>query len=224
LNRNIFGPANNPPTLRVSNKTVEEEEDISVSLSGRDKDSDAKLTFEIVKADDFKDAKIVPGGDTRAKFVASAMPIGEYTAIVKVTDNGFPQKSEEKEFKVTVEKKPDPPEDKEPPKDPPKPPVLESPSTQINRITKDSDGKNRVKIKNRMKGETYIVAQGESFELDDKTWVIKSIEKLKVTIEVDGEILEFRIGNFLDKPRNSRPVEGKESVDDSVTDLTETAG
>ena len=48
-----------------------------------------------------------------------------------------------------------------------------------------------------MRDEDYILAEGDEFELDNKTWKINKIKKFSVMIEVDGQVLEFR--KFLDQ-------------------------
>ena len=220
IGRNIFGPANNAPTLRISNKTVEVDEDISITLSGKDKDKNDELTYEIVDAGGIVDAKIKSDSKTRAKFVAGPMPVGEYVGIIKVSDNGFPQKSFETEFKLTVEEKPDPPAEVKTPDPPPPPKVLEGPSTQITRIS-SRDGVYQVKIRNRMRGEVYVLNEGDEIELDDKTWVIHKIHsQFKVTIEVDGKLVPFDLGDFLELTNDSASDQDDESAgqDDPVED------
>ena len=183
-------------------------------------DKNDELTYEIVDAGGIVDAKIKSDSKTRAKFVAGPMPVGEYVGIIKVSDNGFPQKSFETEFKLTVEEKPDPPAEVKTPDPPPPPKVLEGPSTQITRIS-SRDGVYQVKIRNRMRGEVYVLNEGDEIELDDKTWVIHKIHsQFKVTIEVDGKLVPFGLGDFLELTNDSASDQDDESAgqDDPVED------
>jgi hypothetical protein len=44
---------------------------------------------------------------------------------------------------------------------------------------------------------------GESFELDEKTWTLKSVESRRVSLEVDGKLQTYRLGARLDAPESS---------------------
>ena len=223
LSRNIFGPANSPPSLSVSRKSYETGEDISFTLSGRDPDDKDKLSYELVDAGGIEGIEIIQKGDTRATFKCPPLEVGEYKVKIAVRDSGFPSKSAEDEFKLVI-KEPKIVKTKEKEVEPPKPVFVNATKTKIKRINlrkehKDAPGVYSVKLDVMTKGEKFELTEGESFELDDKTWLVKKIDTHTLTLEVDGKQLEFRKGDLLSEPRNEIELEAVEPAEVStVTD------
>ena len=205
LSRNIFGPANTAPTLKIGRKTFREDDEISFLLSGRDSDKSDTLSYELLDAGGIEGAKIEVSSKGKATFESSKLDIGEYEIKVAVSDNGLPSKTTEAIGKIVVNEKRKPRED--PPEEPPRKNIGE---TAITRVAKNKDAVETVKIKVRTTGEVFVLGIGEDFELDGKTWTVRELDTVKatVTLATDGKLLEFRPGNFLNKPR-------KESVDTS---------
>lgn len=203
LTRNVFGPANNPPTMSLSRKSFYPDDDISIPLSGRDNDEADELTYEIVDAGELKDATIEQKeGSNRAKLVCPPQELGEYEIKVRVSDNGFPPKSYETNCKITIKERP--PKREEKVKEEP-PPFLHVGQTQIKRIS-SRDGIFEVKIAVRTTGEVFELKQGETFELDGSTWKVVDIGVHSMTVEVDDKRLKFDQGAFLDKPSSEEPI------------------
>lgn len=224
LTRNIFGPANNPPSLSVSRKSYETGEDISFTLSGRDPDKTDTLTYELVDAGGVEGIEIEQKGDARATFKCPAQEeVGEYEVTVAVKDSGYPSKSVEEKFKIVIK---EPKVVKDEPKEvkPPKPVFVNATKTKIKRIDLRRERVGgpavfRVKLDAMTLGKKFQLAEGESFELDDKTWLVKKIEIHKLTLEVDGKQLEFRQGDMLSEARNEIELETVEPAEIStVTD------
>ena len=138
LKRNIFGLANNPPTLSLRNKSFEVGEDFSFTVTGgRDPDKD-DLTYELVDNGGFEGLELDTSGRS-PKLVGIAKDLGEYTVLMKVTDSGYPQKSAEDDFKITVEE-PKVVEKEEKKEDPPPPPFVNATKTKIKRISSRRSG------------------------------------------------------------------------------------
>lgn len=196
LSRNIFGPANKAPTLSLSRKSFTEGDEISFPISGRDVDQD-ELSYELLDYGDIEGAKLVTNGN-KATFEAPPLEPGDYEIKVKVSDDGLPSKSVEKICKIVVKEKKVKPIEQVAEKKP----FPNAGSSMINRISR-RNGVSEFKIGVRTTGEVFELKIGDEFELDDKTWLVKEIDnrRRKVVIESDGRILEFKQGDFLDKPR-----------------------
>ena len=107
VNRNIFGPANNSPTLTVSNNgSYYSDKDLKIKISAKDADQNQNLLFSFVDSP-IESATLDQKNpsDKRVYLKAPPQPAGDYTFKVRVTDDGFPPKSFEKEFTITVKEK-----------------------------------------------------------------------------------------------------------------------
>ncbi len=205
LARNMFGPANNIPTVSSSSRSFETGEPIDLTLTADDADENDVLKIELLESK-------VPGaelsqrdGDRRAKISLPAITDeGRYEVKVRVTDSGFPAKSTEKTITFNVDK-PEPKVAREEPK--PKPKFQHAKAAVIRGVVKDKTGADVAWIEVETLGESFRVKTGESFKLDDKKWTIKSIESRKVAIEVDGLLQTYRLGARLDSPESSSKVE-----------------
>lgn len=205
LARNMFGPANNTPTVSSSSRSFETGEPIDLTLTADDADESDLLKIELLDSN-------VPGaeltqreGDRRAKIALPAIAEeGRYEVKVRVTDSGFPAKSTEKTIAFNVDK-PEPKVVREEPK--PKPKFLHAKAAVIRGVVKDKTGADVAWIEVETLGESFRVKVGESFKLDEKKWTIKTIESRKVAIEVDGQLQTYRLGARLDSPESSSKVE-----------------
>ena len=221
VSRNIFGPANNAPTLSLSRKTFNEGDEISFSISGRDSDGD-ELTYELLDNGGIEGAKLELKGK-RTYFECPALEIGEYEIEISVSDDGLPSKSAEKVGKIVVKA---PRKAKEEVVEV-KPKPINARHTLINRISW-RDGEYDIKIGVRLTGEVFELKVGDEFELDEKKWIVKDIQDRKVTLETDGRILEYKQKDRLSEPRKETRVAGAEAVGvkddvDNSADETPTA-
>jgi hypothetical protein len=193
--RNIFGPANNPPTFAgATSRTVQTGSDIAFSISGNDVDKNDQLALEIVD-NAIEKAEVVVKNSKTGSFQFTAPPLdeGKYTIRFKLTDNGCPPKSTETDFVLTVK---DPPPKVTPVEPPPTPPFLHAGETIIPRISM-VNGTPEVVIKIKSLGKRFELKVGDTFELDDKTWTVKAIDFRSVTLEVDGQTRTYQQGDNL---------------------------
>ena len=193
LKRNIFGPANNTPTLSVSKaSSYYSDMDLRIPVNAKDADKNQKLIFTILDSS-IKKAKLdqKKPTDRRVYLTAPAQPPGEYTAKVQVADSGYPPKLSEIEFKITVKENPS--KNKNPSEDekPKKPKFKHIRETRITGIVKDKSGAWQVWINVRTKGEKHKLKVGESFTLDRKKWKVSSIKPDEATFSVDGTARTF---------------------------------
>jgi hypothetical protein len=197
--RNIFGPANNPPTFAgATSRTVQTGSDIAFSISGNDVDKNDQLALEIVD-NAIENAAVVVKNSKTGSFQFTAPPLdeGKYTIRFKLTDNGCPPKSTETDFVLTVKDPPPPVARVEPP---PKPPFRHAGETIIPRISM-VNGTPEVVIKIKSLGKRFELKVGDTFELDDKTWTVKAIDFRSVTLEVDGQTRTYQQGDNLGATR-----------------------
>ena len=190
VNRNIFGPANNSPTLTVSNNgNYYSDKDLKIKISGKDADNNQNLIFSLVDPQ-IESATLEQKNpsDKRVYLKAPPQPAGNYTFKVRVTDDGFPPKSFEQEFKITVKEKV---ASKTPTKKPTKPDFKNSKETRITAIVKDRSGAWEVWINVRLKGEKHKLKVGQSFKLDGEKWEVTSIKPNRATFTVDGATKTF---------------------------------
>lgn len=190
VNRNIFGPANNSPTLTVSNNgNYYSDKDLKIKISAKDADNNQNLIFSLVDPP-IESATLEQKNpsDKRVFLKAPPQPAGNYTFKVRVTDDGFPPKSFEQEFKITVKEKV---ASKTPTKKPTKPDFKNSKETRITAIVKDRSGAWEVWINVRLKGEKHKLKVGQSFKLDGEKWEVTSIKPNRATFTVDGATKTF---------------------------------
>ena len=198
LRRNIFGPANNVPTVsaRPSSRYYSMSE-ARVSVTGKDADEKDKLTFELVEGD-VEAAKLVPASGKRsARLTVPGQKAGEYHFKLKVTDSGFPPKENFTDVKVTFKDKVVP---RPKPKEKEKPPFIHATETRITGITRLTSGDWQVWIKVRTTGEKYKLLVGDSFKLDKNEWVVESIQPHSAVFLAEGKQLKFKPGGTFDEP------------------------
>lgn len=205
LARNMFGPANNTPTVGSSSRSFEAGEPVELTLTADDADENDVLKIELLDSE-VKGAELSQReGDRRARISFPAIDEeGRYEVKVRVTDSGFPAKSTEKTIAFNVDK-PEPKVAKEEPK--PKPKFMHAKAAVIRGVVKDKTGTDVCWIEVETLGESHRLKVGESFKLDDRTWTLRSIESRRIALEVDGKLQNFRLGSRLDSPESSSKVE-----------------
>ena len=194
LKRNIFGPANSEPVLKVSNKTGYLGKSISTSISATDANKSDLLKFELIESD-VPEAFLKPPTretDKSVRFEMPKMPLGSYKFTVKVSDSGFPVKSSTKEFTVTVKPVPKKPEPKVAKKPKPEPEVDYIRLVKVTGITSDRDGKRRVWVSVGPTGERLRLSVGETFEIGKKEYEVLSVDQDKATFAGDDKTFVAR--------------------------------
>ena len=214
VGRNIFGPANNIPTLSLSkSRSGTAGSDVSFTVSGNDADRDDQLKFELIDSP-IDGAKLSQSSSKSrsAKFECPAMEPGEYGPFkVRVTDSGFPPKSTEGEFVLNIrERRVSTP----PPK---KPEFRHAGETAITGIVQESSGDWKVFLWIKTLGKKYKLKQGEGFELDKSQWQVHLITPKTVTLQKDDQLLTYGVGDLLTEPNKTEPYASDKQEADTIS-------
>jgi subtilisin family serine protease len=98
---NIFNALNRAPTLNnIANQTINELSPFSLQFTASDPNPGDVLTYSLVSAPPGATVNAATGLFTWTP--TEAQGPGTYTITAKVTDNGFPQLSDQKSFQITV--------------------------------------------------------------------------------------------------------------------------
>lgn len=200
-NRNFFGLENQAPKFKGSKSfTKKDNESIKLLVSASDEEKN-KMTFELVESS-VEGAVFDSSSGTSGYIKCPKLDPGSYTFLIRVTDNGLPAKSDEREIKLTVTKyvKPAPRVVTKTEDPPPPPPHKHAGQTALKFVATPVDGIQRVYIRDMLTDQRYDLAEGESFELDEKEWTVITISPDFVEIDVDGKIQKYRVGTRLDEP------------------------
>ena len=177
LRRNIFGPANNPPSIRVS-KTINAYtgETANVRFTGRDVDDQDELSFELLESD--MEGVELDATSSSARMAIKSEKEGEFKFKVRVADNGYPPKEAFAETTVIFKNRPPKPVAK---KEDPPPKFKYLPHTRVTQISRERTGEWVAYVKVRPLKKNYRVKVGDDFELDDLTWKVTAIIADEVT-------------------------------------------
>jgi hypothetical protein len=195
--RDLFGLPNSSPEITAASRhEFEVGDNVRIELGGEDDDSAQELTYELLDvqyelADEdarFDRSQIVM---TDGEVQMGRLPEGNYRFTVRLTDNGWPNKSDEQSFDVQVDPRP---VEKVIPARP------EARDTQITGRTTRDRVIPQIWIRIKPQDRTLMLVEGESFQLDNKTWTIEKILADSVLIDCDGEKLTYRIGSMLSDP------------------------
>ncbi|MBL8852433.1 MAG: hypothetical protein JNK57_00550 [Planctomycetaceae bacterium] len=210
--RNLFGPPNAAPKISSrASAEVEVGSNFSHRFTASDDNADDDLTFELVSSElDGFELAASDRGPTATLKGPRVTKAGRYRFNVRVSDNRLPLLTDEQVFTLTVAE-PEPEVVREPA--PPTPPRKYAPNTYITSLLQDRLGVATVVLNNRDKDELIHRNEGESFELDGKTWTVVKVDRRTVTLRVEDELLEFKIGSTLAEPQStSKSVTTTESV------------
>lgn len=210
--RDLFGPPNEAPKISSrSSSEVEVGSYFTHRFTADDGNADDPLTFELVSSD--LDGFELTMAD-RARSATLSGPrvskAGRYKFSVRVSDNRLPLLTDEQVFTLTVvEPKPE----VIPQPDPPKQPRKFAPDTYITSLLLDKNGVAWVVFNNRGNDESFRRREGETFELDGKTWTVVKVDRRTVTLRAEDELMEFKVGAALTAPLStSKAVTSTEAV------------
>ena len=200
--RNMFGPVNEEPKFK-SNGSAEFEpgERMTVALEVEESDrgleffDEEKYQFSIEDTN-IEGLEIVQdeAGSREAELkLPEGLAEGEYTATVKTRDSGWPYMEATKEISITVS------EAEEVVIADVKPRRIAR-DTYL-RVIKTTNGVKRVWIYNP-EWDKLKLAVGETFDLDNLKWTVKSINRPFVTFTRGDETLTFKMEGNLDSPIN----------------------
>lgn len=188
VHRDIFGPPNNEPTVSARPaRSYTSMKDVSVSLSAKDADTEDVLKFEFVGDLPIEGMKFdFEEGERAGKLLIPGQEAGDYSFDVMVSDNGFPAKWTKERVKVVFK-------DEAPkvvkPVEKPAPAFLNAKETRITAIVRDRTGDWQVWISVRTTGERFKLKQGDSFELDEKKWIVDEIRADQAVFQVENNQL-----------------------------------
>lgn len=187
LNRNLFQFANRPPTIDVSPVVnIFRGKAADVKWNARDPDPLDKLTWELVDA-----------GNTAAKLDSKTGAFnwvpdtnGEYTLVVKATDNNYPPLSTEKKFKIVVTDQPTP-------APPPQPKPYNIAKHAVLTAILNQGEQSEIWILVRTTGEMLKLHEGDSFEVGVSKGTVEKISERDCTLNIDGEVRRIELSGAL---------------------------
>jgi hypothetical protein len=196
--RDLFGPPNVAPKITsTANLGLETGETLSHVIRVSDGNPDDRITFELLSSD-LEGVQLVADKGNSATLRGSRLnQAGKYRLQVRASDNRLPLLTDEQWLTVTVT-------DPEPPRPPrqekPVPPRKQAPDTYITSLLQDREGIAWLVLNNRGTDEITRLQEGESFKMDDSNWTVVKVDRRTVTLRVDDELLEFRVGSSLSEP------------------------
>jgi hypothetical protein len=197
--RDLFGPPNVAPRITSRNSAeIQVGSNFTHRVTATDGNETDRLTFELLSSE-------LPGfelvtaerGRTATLQGPRIAKTGRYRFQFRVSDNRIPLLTDTQTFTLTV-REPEPP--REPRRDPPPPPKRYAPDTYITALVEGRQGIASVILVNRATDEETRLTEGESFQLDGKTWTVVKVDRRTVTLRAADELLEYRVGSALDNP------------------------
>jgi hypothetical protein len=191
VDRNLLGPANNPPKLAISG-SKEANTNRSMELSARATDADPldKVKYRLVESA-ARDARFDPSS---GRFSWTPRATGKYEFIFEATDDGFPSKSSGP-VKIVVNVV-DPPPTAGPP---PPPPGFNHAKYTILTAVLDIGGIREIWLHVRTKGETLKLHEGDQFDIGPIKGTVAQIGKTDFVFEADGKQRKLEKGDVLDQ-------------------------
>jgi len=186
LRRNLFGGENLEP--KFSSFTDEIDLTTGDDLLSRivAKDQPLNQLSMTVEETDIKGLKleIDPKNPRKARLVAPEFTkAGNYSAVIKLTDDGFPAKSITETVDIIVsDPKPRKPIVRKKTKAPP-----QAPETYITFVGNDLNGTWWTNLEQRLNGKEHRIKIGDSIKLDEKDWKLVAVERRNVTFQVGRE-------------------------------------
>lgn len=202
LERNLFGPENNPPSFRSpGTQRGYRGKSVSISLSASDKDPLDKISWKLVNAPE--GARLRDSGD-KATVSWSPTENGDYTFVVSASDDGVPSRTTTAEFSVSIT---DPPPPREVVKTtpPPKPKFDVSKYTVLSSVLKGKDGREVAWLYERPTDRLVKRSVGEPFEIGAVSGVITSIEGNRVIFQADEKLYVLSLGEILSDAQPHAP-------------------
>lgn len=187
LNRNFFSGPNQAPKFTSSSRLAAEiGKRASLRITAEDAEKDP-LRYELVG-----DAPAGLELDPRTGEVRwEPKELGEYSLTVKVTDDGYPRKSSERQFEIAVVDPPPPPKPAEP-----APGFDESTQTVLTALVQGS-GDWTAWMKVRTRGTTLKLKPGDAFEIGTVSGTVVEVTSKFVVLEIDGKKFELRPAGVL---------------------------
>jgi hypothetical protein len=215
VNRNVFGPPNNPPRLAVSgSRDVFVNRSVSLTIRGTDPDPLDKVRYRLVQAPD-DSARL---NEETGQLSWTPRQTGRYEFAFEAIDDGYPNLASRPErFIVNVTEQP-----------PPSRPVVEFDHARFTVLTAvlDLDGQGEVWLHVRPLGEIVKLHQGDRFQIGTIAGTIVEIGQYDLTFTSNGKLHKLSKGDMLaqakeigDAPvaRSEEPAAPAEASGDSNT-------
>jgi hypothetical protein len=200
---------NNQPRIAAKSFDVYAGDPIDFELVATDDDGDA-VKITIFEQEQLPDGTLT-SVDGESKAIFTNPPIEEvrqYAFQVKLDDGGEPRMRNDQPVdnleRITVNVLPAK--------------FVMASQTKITSIIR-LRGVDRAWIDVRPTGEQHDVVVGDTFEVDRKTWTVKSIsvDKREIVLQVDNVIKTYRFGDFLSSPRSEEKVSGTPAEENSTS-------
>ena len=191
LNRNLFGPANRPPTIEsVRSQRAYVGESVSVSLKAEDEDPLDTVTFRL--ADDSPVGASIGGNTVRFR----SSEVGQYEITVIASDDGLPAKTAETTFSVEVSKRPPVAVRPDPPAPEPKAYFEDAEFAVVTAIT-EVNGQKQLWLNVRTSGELMKLNEGDRFTVKRLQGIVTRIGEKDIDVAAAGERRRFELGENL---------------------------
>lgn len=190
LGRNLFGPENNAPRLKVP-RTIEVTtgERVRITPEADDPDELDQVYFDADLTD-------VEGARFDGRELSwSARSPGEYYVTFAADDNGFPSKGDIQEVRIVVSERTPPPPRVDPPK-PPQPGLEQALFAEITAIT-GSGGRRKIWVSIKSEGRTVRVGEGESFQVGDVDAMVVTINNRDAEVVSADKVYRVQLGQQL---------------------------
>lgn len=203
--RNLFGPANQPPQLASVSPTVETGRSADFSVKASDPDELDQVAYRLIEAAD-NSATIDPA---TGRFRWTPRKAGKYEFVVEAIDDGIPARASRKTITVAVN-------DPAPPK-PPEPKKLAFDDAKYTVLTAvlQVNGEGEIWLLVRPRGKTLRLQAGDSFEVGSIQGEVVSIGEDGFSFVADGKIRRLAKGEALDEAA----IEASTSTDAPVSGL-----
>jgi hypothetical protein len=190
LGRNLFGPENKPPRLKMP-RTIEVSTGERVSITAEADDPDE---LDSVRYD--ADLSEVDGAQFNGRELSwSPKSAGEYNVTFNADDNGFPSKRDSQEVRIVVSEPAPPPKREEPPK-PAAPGLEKALFAEITAIT-GSGGRRKIWVSIKSEGRTVRVGEGESFQVGDVDATVVTINNRDAEVVSADKVYRVELGQQL---------------------------
>ena len=204
VDRNLFGPANQPPRLSISgSKDVRINREAQLTAKGSDPDPLDKVRYKMIESS-APDAKF---SESSGQFSWTPRQLGKFKFVFEAIDDGFPsQPSKREEIVLNVT---------DPPAAAP-PPVgfrgFDAAKFTVLVGVTEVDGEGEIWLHNRTKGQMLKLRTGEEFEIGSIKGVVKEIGETDFTFESDGKLRKLERGANLDQASvTARPAQAEPS-------------
>jgi hypothetical protein len=191
LGRNLFGPANTPPSLSIAGTEALINRSFETKASGSDPDPLDKVKYRLVEAA-IPDAKLDP---VTGRFTVTPKELGKFKFVIEAYDDGYPSKTARKDLVLSVV---DPP-----PVEPPRTPVgfqgFDHAKFTVLTAVIDVSGEGEIWLHNRPAGKMLKLHVGDDFEVGSIKGTVEAIGEKDFTFLSSGKLRKLGQGEMLEQ-------------------------